>query len=77
MLKLNGQWQAELREGRPVLAEFGKVKGFCEQVKREVTQVEQPEELLAEDFMNFVFGDQNVPAPKIVEGLQRIFSFLP
>jgi len=71
----NGQWQAELREGRPVLAEFNEVQGFCEQVGRKTTQVEQPEELLAEDFVSFAFDDRNVPAPKIVTEMQKIFSF--
>jgi hypothetical protein len=73
----NGLWQAKLLEGRPLLAEFNQVQGFCEQVGREVTQIEQPEELLAEDFVSFLFDDQNVPAPKILEGMRRIFACLP
>jgi hypothetical protein len=71
----NGQWQAELRNGRPLLVEFSEVQGFCEQVGRDITQVKQPEELLAEDFVGFLFADQGAPAPKVLESMQRVFLF--
>jgi len=72
----NDEWRPDLSAGQPLLADISQVRGFQERIDRPAKRIEQPEEILAEDFVNFLWNDRTAPAPRVQEGLRRIFSSL-
>ena len=67
-----------LSEGsQPRLVDVQQVTGFFEQVGRNTQYIIHPEEILADNFVDLVLQDRQVPSPEILKKMQDVLTKKP
>jgi hypothetical protein len=72
--KSGERWQPKLVEGQPELLQPRQVQGFFEQVGNNTDYIIHPDEILAENFERMARGETNLPTPRIVAEMKRVFA---
>jgi hypothetical protein len=68
-----GHWVPKLAEGYPQLFQAREVEGFYEQIGRNTRYLIHPDEILADNFVLMINGETNLPTPRIVAGMKKVF----
>ncbi len=66
------KWQAQIKDGEPVLLDPRKTPGYFEKIGRNTKYIIHPEEVLADNFVLTVRGAKDVPTPRVVDGVRAI-----
>ena len=66
-------WEPGLINGRPQLLEPTEVRGFFEQVGNNTSYIIHPDEILADNFVLLISGTTNLPTPRIVADMRKVF----
>lgn len=69
-----GTWSPLLVDGHPKILATREVKGFNEQIGNNTRYVIHPDEVLADNFIQFINGRTNAPTPRILERMRQIFT---
>jgi hypothetical protein len=72
--KAGNRWQPRLMDGRPQLLDTNTVTGFFEQTGKNTSYVIHPDEVLAVNFVFMINGRQDLPTPRVVEEMRRVFG---
>ena len=72
--KSGERWQPKLVDGQPELLQPRQVRGFFEQVGSNTDYIIHPDEILAENFERMARGETNLPTPRIVAEMKRVFA---
>jgi hypothetical protein len=59
---------------QPRLVAIQQVSGFFEQVGRNTEYIIHPEEILADNFVLLVLGEDNVPSPDVLDRIKRVLT---
>jgi hypothetical protein len=68
-----GRWTPGLTDGHPELIDPSEAGGFLEQVGRNTHYILHPDEILADNFVLLADGNTNVPTPRIVADMGKVF----
>jgi hypothetical protein len=71
---VSGHWQPELAGGHPVLLEPTEAQGYVEQVGKNTHYIIHPDEILADNFVQFLDGETNAPSQRIIDGMRGILN---
>lgn len=66
-------WEPKLRNGQPLLFDPADVQGFFEQIGRNTRYIIHPDEILAENFVLLINSATNLPTPRIVTDMKKVF----
>ena len=72
--KVQGQWQARMKDQQPVVLDPKKVDHFYEQVGRNTTYIWHPDEILADNFVHLVNKRQNLATPRVTEAMAEVLK---
>lgn len=72
-----GRWVPQMGAGHPQLIDPRESRGFYEQVGRNTDYVIHPDEILAANFTQLVYGRTNLPTPRIVTEMDRLLKQSP
>lgn len=72
--KHDGKWQPVLKEDKAVVIDPKQEPAFFDKIGKNTNYIIHPDEILADNFVHLVMGDQNLPTPWIVERMARILS---
>lgn len=67
------QWGPKMRNGQPQLLDPSGVQGFFEQIGNNTGYIIHPDEILAENFVLLINGATNLPTPRIVADMKKVF----
>jgi len=73
----SGRYEPVLTRGQPIVLDPKKEPAFLEKIGRNTNYIIHPDEILADNFVRLVLGDQNVPTPRILDEMRRVFSKPP
>jgi hypothetical protein len=72
--KRDGKWQPVLRGEQPVVIDPKSVPAFYDKIGRNTNYIIHPDEILADNFVHLVMGNQNLTTPRIVERMGRVLE---
>jgi hypothetical protein len=72
--KRDGKWQPVLRGEQPVVIDPKSVPAFYDKIGRNTNYIIHPDEILADNFVHLVMGNQNLKTPRIVERMGRVLG---
>jgi len=67
-------WRPRMQDGEPVLIDGNELRGFIDKVGRNTTYIIHPEEILADNFVLVVNRRTDVPTPRIVREMTKLFA---
>jgi hypothetical protein len=59
---------------KPKLVEIRQISGFFEQIGKNTEYIIHPEEIIADNFMFLILGEQNIPSPVIIKKIEKILK---
>lgn len=68
------KWNVKMINEKPLLIDASQVKGFFEKVGENTTDIIDPDEILAENFVFLAFNERNVPSVNILDGLENVLK---
>jgi hypothetical protein len=72
--KHEGQWRPVMKGEQPVVIDPTKEPAFFDKVGRNTKYIIHPDEILADNFVHLVLGEQNVATPRILERMGRVLE---
>jgi hypothetical protein len=69
-----GAWRPALKENQAVVIDPRKEPAFFDSIGNNTNYIIHPDEILADNFVHLVMGDQNLPTPRIVERMARVLG---
>ena len=66
-------WKPVVVSGQPRMLRIGEVTGYYEQIGSNTDYLIHPDEILAENFVQLINGKTNVPTPRILKEMERLF----
>lgn len=72
--KRDGKWQPVMRGEQPVVIDPKSVPAFYEKIGRNTNYIIHPDEILADNFVHLVMGNQNLKTPRIVERMGKVLE---
>jgi hypothetical protein len=72
--KRDGAWQAVMMGDQPVVIDPKKVPAYFDKIGKNTQYIIHPDEILADNFVHLVMGDQNLATPRIVERMGRMLG---
>ncbi|MCI0359934.1 MAG: hypothetical protein L0211_15765 [Planctomycetaceae bacterium] len=72
--KRDGAWQPVMMGDQPVVIDPKKVPAYYDKIGRNTQYVIHPDEILADNFVHLVMGNQNLATPRIVERMGRMLG---
>ena len=77
-LKTRGdRWRVRELDGKPLLLNVADVPDYYEQIGRNTKYIIHPEEVLADNFVLLVGEKQDVPTPRVLEGMRAVLEDEP
>lgn len=67
-------WQPVLRDGQAVVIDPKGLPAFFEKIGRNTNYIIHPDEILADNFVQLVMGNENLKTPRIVEEMARVLA---
>jgi Domain of unknown function (DUF4157) len=72
--KHEGEWRPVMMGDQPVVIDPKKEPAFFEKVGKNTQYIIHPDEILADNFVHLVMGDQNLATPRIIERMGRMLG---
>ncbi|MEX2176948.1 MAG: hypothetical protein WD872_21480 [Pirellulaceae bacterium] len=72
--KRDGAWQPAMKGEQPVVIDPKNLPAFFEQIGRNTNYIIHPDEILADNFVHLVMGNQNLQTPRIVERMLAMLA---
>ena len=70
--KREDQWRPVMKGEQPVVIDPTKEEAFYAKIGRNTNYVIHPDEILADNFVHLVLGEQNLATPRIVERMGKV-----
>jgi hypothetical protein len=72
--KHEGAWRPVMKGEQPVVIDPKNLPAYFEKIGRNTQYIIHPDEILADNFVHLVMGDQNLATPRIVERMGRMLG---
>jgi hypothetical protein len=72
--KRDSNWQPVMMGEQPVVIDPKKVPAFYEKIGKNTQYIIHPDEILADNFVHLMMGNQNLATPRIVERMGRMLG---
>ena len=72
--KQAGTWQAKLQEGEPRFLDPRRTASYLEQIGENTQYIIHPDEILADNFVLLVSGQQDVKTPRVTRQMEPLLA---
>jgi len=72
--KHDGAWRPVMMGDQPVVIDPKKLPAYFDKIGKNTQYIIHPDEILADNFVHLVMGDQNLATPRIIERMGRMLG---